>query len=316
VWEGPIGVALVALGGVLGATLLVAFGLAALYVTVTYGQWIVERRRRGAEPGDPGARHREALGRTFLTEVLSAGAFFALHPVGRIDPGLPAERLVRSGRPILLVHGFMQARSTFALLGLRLSGYGLGPLYTVNLPTSEGGLEHHARVLSERIDQVRRATGARQVDIVAHSTGGLAARLAESGRRAPRVRRLVTLGTPHKGTQLAHLALGATARDIRPGAEVLRRLPPPSPGQLVAISSAHDFFVVPPENARAAPEGRDILVRHVGHLSLLTDPEVAEEVVRALGEDILVRPLRDLFESLDASEAELAAQTRGRLRGA
>ncbi|MEO1228330.1 MAG: alpha/beta fold hydrolase [Myxococcota bacterium] len=305
--EGPYGLVFVALGATLGGLLLVAFALAAVYVLVSFSHWIVDRRLRGVEPGLPSREHLDALTATFTGELISAGTFFALHPFGSIDPPLPPEKLVRQGRPLLLVHGFMQARSNFVLLGPRLAGWGLGPIFTVNLRTMDGDLEHHARVLSERIDQIRRATGARQIDCVAHSMGGLVARLAEAGRKEPRIRRLVTLGTPHHGTQVALVALGPAARDMRPGSEVIRGLPPPPPGQLVSISSTHDFMVIPPESARVAPEGRDVVVRHVGHLALLTDHEVSLEVVRALGEDILLRRTSDLFEPVEAREPELAA---------
>lgn len=305
----PYGLAFVAMGATLGGVLFVAFALAGVYALVTFSHWIVDQRQRGVEPGDPNEAHLDALGSTFTSELITAGTFFALHPLGTIDPPVPQERVVREGRPILLVHGFMQARSNFILLGPRLAGYGLGPLYTINLRTMEGGLEHHAQALSVRIDQIRKATGARQIDVVAHSMGGLVARLAESGRSEPRVRRLVTLGTPHHGTQVAHAAFGATARDMRPGSSILRSLPPPPPGQLVSISSSHDFLVLPPESARIAPLGRDVIVRHVGHLALLTDHEVSVEVVRALGEDITVRRTQDLFDPVEATGEELVASS-------
>lgn len=306
VLDGPYGLFFLALGATLGGVLFVAFGLAGVYCVVTFSHWIVDRRVKGLEPTEPSLPQLEALGATFTAELLSAGFFFTLHPVGTIDPPGPREVVLRGRRPILLVHGFLQARSTFALLGLRLSGFGLGPLYTFNFRTLEGGLEHHARHLSEHVDRIRKATGARQIDVVAHCMGGLVARLAEAGRSEPRFRRLVTLGTPHKGTQVAHAAFGESGRQMRPDADILNRMPPPPPGQLVSISSSHDYCIIPPENARVLPEGRDVLVRHVGHLSLLTDHEVSLEVIKALGEDIDIRRSQDIFEPVEP-EPELVA---------
>lgn len=305
--DGPVGVFFLAVGATLAGILLLAFALAGIYAVVTFSQWIADRRMRGLEPDLPTRSHLDQLGSTFLSEMVSAATLLALHPFGMIDPPTPAERILRGGRPILLVHGFFQARSSFVLLAWRLSGYGLGPIYTINLRTLEGGLAHHARALSQRIDQIRRATGVEQIDVVAHSMGGLVTRLAESGRKRPRIRRLVTLGTPHHGTQVAHTAFGAAARDMRPGSDALRGLPEPPPGQIVSISSTHDFFVVPSESARIAPLGRDVVVRHVGHLALLTDPEVAVEVAKALGEDIQVWRPQAIFETVD-SKPELVAQ--------
>ncbi len=293
------GWASVALGvGVAGWGLLALFG-ASLYVLVGFGHWIVDRRRRGLEPEFPSPAEREVLARVAVSEILSGGALFALRPLGAVEPPAPAPRLLRGERPVVLVPGHLQAWSCFALLGPRLSSFGLGPLYVVNHP-SEDDLDRMAEALSRWIDQLRAATEARQVDVVAHGVGGLVARLAEAvppaggarpevrlvGQSTPRVRRLVTLGTPHHGTETAHLWPGAIGRSLRPGSDLFARLPKPAPGQLVSIGSKHDFVVVPTESARVAPEGRDVTVRRVGHLGLLTDPEVAAEVAKALGEDV------------------------------
>lgn len=308
--EAPYGIALLALGGLVGLLVGAAFLAAAIYTLVGFSHWIVDRRLRGLEPDDPAAPPEPALGRTIAAEVVSAGTFFALQPFGLMDPPQPADRILRRGRPILFVPGYLQTRTSFLFLAARLSSYGLGPLYSVNLASWDVGLDESADRLSARIDRILKATGARQLDVVAHSMGGLVTRLAEgkgpaAGRRPPRVRRLVTLGTPHHGTQIAHVLRGEAARQMRPGSELLARLPDPPVGQLVSIRSTHDFFVIPPEGARVAPVGRDVEVRRVGHLALLTDPDVAEEVVRALGEDIQFRRMSDLFET--PSEPELVA---------
>ena len=306
-FDGSYGLFLIALGTTLAGGLALAYALAAVYAIVTFTHWMADRRVRGVEPVEPSSHHLDALGSTVTGEFLSAGALFALHPVGMIDPPTPSERILQGGRPILLVHGFMQTRAHFALLGPRLAAYGLGPIYTINLRASEGGLRDQAELLSRRINQIRLATGAQQLDVVAHSTGGLVARLAELGRREPRLRRIVTLGTPHHGTQVAHVVFGAAARDMRPHSDLVRSLAPPPPGQLVSISSTHDFFVIPPESARVAPHGRDVIVRHVGHLALLTDLQVSVEVAKALGEDILVRRPQDIFEPVETAKPKLVA---------
>ncbi len=297
-----------AVGATVVGGLVVAYLLGAIYAFITFTHWIVERRLRGIEPEAPSRPHLDALCSTFVSEFLSAGSFVALHPLGMFDPAPPASCFLQSGRPILLVHGFMQARSNFVMLGSRLAGYGLGPLYTINLPTLNGDLREHAGRLSERIDLICRATGSKQVDVVAHSSGGLVARLAEVGRRNPRIRRLVTLGTPHAGSQMAHMVPGAVARDMRPGSKVLVSLPVPPPGQLVSISSTHDFCVIPPESAQVEPVGRDVIVEHVGHFALLTNRAVCEEVVKALGEDIqVVRRSQDIFDAVETAEPEWVA---------
>jgi triacylglycerol lipase len=52
-------------------------------------------------------------------------------------------------------------------------------------------------------DQVTRFAGGDRVDLIAHSQGGLDARFAITSLRLNAVARLVTIGTPHRGTPLA-----------------------------------------------------------------------------------------------------------------
>ncbi len=62
-------------------------------------------------------------------------------------------------------------------------------------------LEHGAARLEAFIATVLRETGHNEVDIVAHSYGGLVARVWMHTRGAGHVRKFITLGTPHKGMQ-------------------------------------------------------------------------------------------------------------------
>jgi hypothetical protein len=271
---------------VAGAGFAVALLAALVYATATFGIWWVDRREAGVFAHRTPAETLEVY-RTFLDELLAAAFFFFLHPFGSIDPLPPRTRELYGRRPILLVHGYAQARSNFWILALRLMARGHGPLYEVNLRPATSGLLVLADVLSARMDDVIRATNARDVDVVAHSMGGIVTRLAEAGRSGRRVRRLVTLGTPHAGTRVAELALFRSGMDLRPGSEALARMPEPPPGLVVAISSHHDNVVVPPESGRIGDGGRDIIVGGVGHFSLLVDAGVAEEVSKALGEDVM-----------------------------
>ncbi|MDO8570791.1 MAG: hypothetical protein Q7R97_04370, partial [Candidatus Daviesbacteria bacterium] len=57
-----------------------------------------------------------------------------------------------------------------------------------------------APLLDQKIDAVKTQTGATKVDIVAHSMGGLVARnYIADANKASKVRKLITLGTPHLG---------------------------------------------------------------------------------------------------------------------
>jgi triacylglycerol esterase/lipase EstA (alpha/beta hydrolase family) len=102
--------------------------------------------------------------------------------------------------------------------------------------------------------------GAPNVDLVGYSAGGIVARLWVADGGAEVTRRVVTLGSPNHGTDLANLA-GTLASDACPAAcrqlatdsDVLRRLntgdeTPPGP-TWVSIWTTQDQTVTPPDTA-------------------------------------------------------------------
>ncbi|MEV0250410.1 alpha/beta fold hydrolase [Nocardia sp. NPDC050712] len=127
-------------------------------------------------------------------------------------------------RPVVLMHGtWMNAYDSFAYLSPRLAragfcvfalnygqanlleGGGLGPIMPGR--NGVGYMEDSARQLAVFVDQVLAATGAAQVDVVAHSQGGTVANQYlkfEGG--APKVQRLISFGATHHGTSLLGIA--------------------------------------------------------------------------------------------------------------
>jgi triacylglycerol lipase len=183
-------------------------------------------------------------------------------------------------RPVLLVHGLASGPGVFLPLQLYLKLRGRGRTYAISLPNE--GVEQMAEALSAavlRVCKVNRLGKSGRVDIVAHSLGGLVARLAlERPSIRRRVATLVTLGTPHRGTHAARYLARSPARDLRPDSELLARLRhqlpwpgPPSHPRLVAFWSGSDVLLLPSASARAQG-ARNVELRGFTHLSYLLDP--------------------------------------------
>jgi len=131
-------------------------------------------------------------------------------------------------RPVVLVHGFIsnwQAWKNYLgpdgfLASLGVSGYAVGDgqaagvLNTGSLTDPAGRtntISQNAAILSEYIDEVKKKTGAEQVDLVGHSMGGMIARLyIDRVMKERDVAQLIMLGTPSSGSDCAVLpsALG------------------------------------------------------------------------------------------------------------
>ena len=159
--------------------------------------------------------------------------------------------------PCILVHGVLGDGTNFATLRRHLARHGIRRFSSFGYrPRLD--YQRLAVQFGEHVSRVCRETGASQVDVVAHSLGGLVARYFVQTGGGHLVRRLVTLGTPY----LAHA----------------------NPSQELSIFAEHDPIVPPPSDRTPR---RMHVVNACGHLGLLTDERALAAVAR-----YLVRPPR------------------------
>jgi triacylglycerol lipase len=207
------------------------------------------------------ARRRLALGCCALVLVAVLVTLVAVL-AGRGNGQAPV-RAVPQGRPgpVLLVPGYGGSTSSLAVLAGRLRQQGKDA-QVVSLPgNAEGDLAAQARVLAEAARAALARTGASSVDVVGYSAGGVVARLWLSQDQNAAVRRVVTLGSPQHGTQLASLgALFAgqcplACQQLDPGSALLARLNAGSGSEVprgrtfVSLWTSRDEVVIPPESA-------------------------------------------------------------------
>jgi triacylglycerol lipase len=230
--------------------------------------------------GWPGIAYfvRETLWVSITQPLLLVGWLRAEKPSQNGGPSL-------GGRPIVLVHGFTQNRTNFVWLTRVLRRRGLGPFFGFDY-YSFSRVEESAELLQKFVEQVTAVTGEPQVDLVCHSLGGLVARTyVDLLGGHTRVRRVVTLGTPHRGLPHAGHRLGASVRDMQPRTGFIARLegaPRQEAVRYHSIYSAHDNVVFPSSASSLGDRGTDILVHRHGHFGILFSDEVAAHVHGAL----------------------------------
>lgn len=223
-----------------------------------------------------------------------------LYPFGILygrESGAPHSHMATNPRPILLVHGVIHNASAFIPLKRRMEREGWHNVFSINYPTRHGSLTKMVEALEKRVDEILRVTKSSQIDIIAHSLGGVISRYFMSvGAGRGKIRHLVTLGTPHQGTPLSMFIgggiLGAGLRtDLRSGSYMIRLLnetPLPQGSRLTSIYSRYDFVAWPGDNGRAdgLPHNafRNIELHTVGHLGLLYSEESFGAVMNSLTE--------------------------------
>ena len=225
-------------------------------------------------------RDRAFTVRRALVEWGVSAALSAVRPLGFAP--MPGAR-GRGPRPIVMVHGYAMNRACFVPLAARMARAGLGPIVGFEYWTL-GRVAAGARQLAWFVDEVRRQTGAEEIDIVGHSMGGVVARYYVALLRGDGVvRTLVTLGSPHLGTEMSRAGIGHPTRELVVGSTLLARLasaPPPLRTKLVAIWSRADALVPGAQQQLAGAE--TILYDDLGHVALLGSRRVAHEIVTRL----------------------------------
>ncbi|TFV53526.1 alpha/beta fold hydrolase [Blastococcus sp. TF02A_35] len=242
-----------------------------------------------------------------LTELAWVGAHVLMYPLGtrmealRPDPRRrtgeqpPAVRALFSAdplaarTPVLLVHGLVDNRSVFAVMRRSLRRRGFAHVCSWNYSPFLTDISRAATDLGAQIDRICEQTGHDRLHVVGHSLGGLIARYHVQRQGGDRhVDSLVTLGTPHQGSVLAHVLPTPLVRQLRPGSPVLRELEEPAPGcrtSITAVYSDLDQMVLPTHSGRCDhPDlrARNLLFRGVGHMSLPIHRGVLDEVAATL----------------------------------
>ena len=238
-----------------------------------------------------------SLGLVVLLGVVVAGTAAVRAVQGRAPEVTPVAQDAQP--PVLLVPGYGGSTGDLEPLAAALQKQGRSATIVQLAGDGTGDLRVQAGVLQTAV-RAALAGGAGSVDIVGYSAGGVTARLWMHAYDGGSVaRRIVTLGSPQHGTDLASLASDIApdscpeaCRQLATDSDLVRSLnagdETPAGPRWVSIFSTDDQVSVPPETA-ALVGALDFSVqsicpqRHVTHGQLPTDPAVIAMVLGELG---------------------------------
>jgi predicted esterase YcpF (UPF0227 family) len=212
--------------------------------------------------------------------VLAAGLLRPTHhlPSHRAAVGSP------TGRPILLIHGYLHDSSAWTYLKRKLQQAGFGPIYCLNLGYPFRSIRDYGEKVVQKAEHIEKETQRHDLILIGHSMGGLvsswyATRLAKRGT----VTDVITIGSPLAGTHVAKFGLGRDAREMELGSALVRELQEEirksDPTRFYHIGTKTDQLVIP--NTSAIVEGhpeRQFIVEDIGHLTLLFSPRIANTI--------------------------------------
>jgi len=208
-------------------------------------------------------------------------------------------------RAVLLVPGYGGNRAALLVLARRIRSTGRQAT-VLHLPgNGTGSLVTDASVLNAAVTRALRG-GAPSVDVIGYSAGGVTALLwARSDGGGHKARRVVTLGSPFHGANLASAAEAflpgacpVACQQLAPGSSLLRQLDGravPAHPRWLSLWTTDDQTVTPPDSARLAgalnvPVQSVCPAQQISHSQLPTNPAVTAMVLQAIGAGPVHRP--------------------------
>lgn len=239
---------------------------------------------------------RPGLGglRLVVFEWISTLRAYALQPLFLGRPTVrrrAASAPAQPRPPVLLVPGYSLNRSSLQAVARYLRSCGWEWVHVVNNAPFDAPIDAYASHLAREAQVLQAASGATELDIVAHSMGGIvAATYIKKHGGAGTVRRLVTLGTPWAGSRLWVLTQRAHGAELAPDHPTVGAAQAP-PCAVTSVWSPHDNIVLPATSSQIG-FGENRVLNNLGHCSLL----YAHRAHAAVGE-ALATPAREQSES-------------------
>lgn len=194
---------------------------------------------------------------------------------------VPDEPEAKGRRGVVLVHGFVCNRGLWTPWLRRLRERGI-PYVAVNLEPVFGAIDRYPAIIEAAVRRLEASTGCAPV-LVCHSMGGLAARawMRDFGGDH-RVHRVVTIGTPHRGTFLGRYGRTPNTRQMRQGSGWLQQLATQEPLQRYRRFTCfygHCDNIVFPASTATLPGADNRHIAGIAHVHMTFHPEVFNEVL-------------------------------------
>src|SRR5690606_15223826 len=106
-----------------------------------------------------------------------------------------------NGQAVILIHGILRSSRSFDAMAARAEQAGFIPV-GFNYPSTRVSVEESAEYLHRVIESLN---GVTEIHFAVHSLGGLVVRAYLMKHRDPRIQRMVMIGTPNRGAEMADL---------------------------------------------------------------------------------------------------------------
>jgi len=202
---------------------------------------------------------------------------------------------------VVLVHGFVCNRGLWNPWMRKLRALEI-PHIGVNLEPVFGSIDDYAQIIDAAVSRMQVATG-QPVVLVGHSMGGLAIRSwLRRFDSDVRVRRVVTIGSPHHGTWLARFGHTQNGKQMRQRSAWLTQLAAEEPAaryERFTCFYGHCDNIVFPASTAMLPGAENVHVPVTAHVDMAFHPVVFNEALRWLS----AAPVASVASTLTSADA-------------
>ena len=199
-------------------------------------------------------------------------------------PLLPASSTVPAAIPVVLVHGYTCNHRLWDTVATQLRARG-HTVQAVNLEPVFTSIDHYAPIVDQAVQALRTHTGQAQVALVGHSMGGLAIRAWARRYGLAHAAQLISLGTPHAGTQVPQHLSSPNGRQMMWGSEWLQALRAQETEALrsrFSIALTAQDNIVYPQRAQVLEGVPATVFEGIGHLQMCLHQPVIDWLLERL----------------------------------
>lgn len=186
--------------------------------------------------------------------------------------------------PVLLVHGYICNERVWDKMAqaLHVAGH---PVLAITLEPLFTSIDNYAPQIQQAVQQLKQTTGAKQVALVGHSMGGLAIRAWMRSHGSADAAKIITLGTPHQGTQMTSWSPTTNATQMvwrSPWLQALQASETHATRPLMHIALTRHDNVVFPQREQVLAGANVTEFEGMGHMELCLDARVIRYVLEKL----------------------------------
>ena len=191
--------------------------------------------------------------------------------------------------PVLLVHGYLCNHGVWDAMAHQLHNAG-HPVMQIDLEPVFAPIDSYAPQVEQAVSELCHQTGAAKVALIGHSMGGVVIRAWMRAFGTARVDRVITLGTPHAGTQIARRTRTPNGQQMvwrNAWLQELEKSESPQTRALMRIALTPQDHIVYPQREQVLPGVPVTVFDGLGHLELCRNRAVIAWVLQQLDDPVV-----------------------------